>query len=664
MKKIRLTLVVCFLAMVVITPMVVAQDDRPQEPPGRDPIFEQEIADHLAAINGDAVAIFQEATRAMDAGDLEAAKRGYEQVLDLVPDFPDALRRLSYVELGLGNIEAGLQSARQAYAAQDSPYNRMALANALLLATEDPEKAAEALTHAWAAAEELPDDDGVNLTLLLAGAANEDLDAIRQASATLVQVWPELPFGHFFAGLFAAEDGKWEEAEREVLLAQELGMSAEAVQEALDAGIAGQARLYRWLRRGAYVVGGWLAGLAILFLVGMLLSRLTLAAVHRPQPVAQFRVGRAERLVRTLYRVVIAITSLYFYVSIPLLILILVAITVGTLYFSLGLGRIPLRVAAFVIMGALYSLVAVVRSVFTRVKATEPGRPLPRDEGPQLWSLAEEVAGRVGTRPVDAIYVTPAPEIGVTERGGLLKKLRGAGERCLLLGLGALPGMTQGQFKAILAHEYGHFSSRDTAGGNLARQVQISMNHMAFRLAVRGLARWYNPAWLFVSNFNRIFLRITLGASRLQEILADRYAAVTYGVQSFVDGLTHIVRQSHAFRMQVAQEVEEAMKQDRSLQNLYMLPALQADSQREKLETEIDKAISRPTSPYDSHPAVSERIELVQQLEVTGEVEESPQPVWSLLPNAGQLQQEMTEIAQENVRKRQQLAAQAAQQQG
>jgi hypothetical protein len=35
-----------------------------------------------------------------------------------------------------------------------------------------------------------------------------------------------------------------------------------------------------------------------------------------------------------------------------------------------------------------------------------------------------------------------------------------------------------------------------------------------------------------------LFLRVTLGASCLQEILADRYAASVYGVRDFVDGLT------------------------------------------------------------------------------------------------------------------------------
>ena len=661
MKKTCMIIIVCLLVTMVIILSVVAQEGEQQGDPERDPAFEQEIYDRLAEINPDAVPIFQEATRAMDASELTAAKRGYEQVLELAPDFPDALRRLSYVEQGLGNVEAGLQLARQAYAIQDSPYNRAALARALLF-TKDPDDAAEALTHAWAAVQALPEDGDANLTLLLAGLATENLNAIRQAGTTLAQVMPAFPLGHYFAGLRAAEDGKWEQAEWELLLARELGMPAEDVQKALDAGIASQARLYRWLRRGGYAVVAWPVGLTVLFLAGMLLSRLTLAAVHRVQPAAEFKVGWAERLVRTLYRIVIAITSLYFYASIPLLILVVVALTAGIFYFFLVIGSIPMRLALLLALTAIFTLYAVVRSIFTRVKEVEPGHPLSRDEAPRLWELAQEVAGRVGTRPIDAIYVTAGTGIAVTERGGLLRKLRGAGQRCLILGLGALSGMPQGQLKAILAHEYGHFSSRDTAGGNLARQVRLSIHQMAYGLAISGLAHWYNPAWLFVNGFNRIFLRVTLGASRLQEILADRYAAMAYGVHNFVEGLTYIVRQELVFAMQVNLEVNQATEQGRQLQNLYTLPPLKSDSLQEELETKMSEVMSRPTSPYDSHPAVRERIKLLQQLKVANEVEESQEPVWNLLPNVEELQNEMTNMVQVNVQQRQLRATQVARQ--
>jgi Zn-dependent protease with chaperone function len=46
-----------------------------------------------------------------------------------------------------------------------------------------------------------------------------------------------------------------------------------------------------------------------------------------------------------------------------------------------------------------------------------------------------------------------------------------------------LDGFALGPFKAVLAHEYGHLTNRDTAGGHLALSVRNaiykSMTHLA-----------------------------------------------------------------------------------------------------------------------------------------------------------------------------------------
>ena len=61
---------------------------------------------------------------------------------------------------------------------------------------------------------------------------------------------------------------------------------------------------------------------------------------------------------------------------------------------------------------------------------------------------------------------------------------------------------------------------------------------MAIGLAEGGAASSINPAWWFVRGFHSVFLRISQGASRLQEGLADRWAAFAYGSKSFEELLT------------------------------------------------------------------------------------------------------------------------------
>lgn len=650
MVRTKVSVVLCLMAFVACLP----SSARAQEPPGwaeRDPKEEQAIYDSLSAVSPDAASLFQEATRALDAGDYQAARVGYEAALALVPDSTDVLRRLSYAEAQLGDSEAAVSHARKAVQLDASPWNQYALVVALLSANAPADKT-EALSVAQAAAETLPSEPGIQAGLLMAAAANERLDLAQAAAAQWLELAPDDPRPHYFVGVLAAADGRWELAETELLRSKSLGMPEADVDEMLDKGIRTQARMRRWLRGAGYATATWLGVLGLVLLLGLALSKATLALVARTQATGSFEVSRGERALRSIYRLVIAASSIYFYISIPFLILLVVAIVAGIIYLFLALGRIPVRLMLFIGLAGLYTLVAIVRSLFVRVRSGEPGRKLPLQEAPQLWALTGEVASKVGTRGLDAIYLTPGTGIAVTERGSLLKRMRGRAERSLILGLGVLPDLTQGRLRAILAHEYGHFSHRDTAGGDLANLALASIQQMGYGLAVSGQARWYNPAWLFVNGFLRVFLRVVLGASRLQEILADRYAAAAYGAQQLIDGLMHVIRQDLAFSLEVREEAKAAQAEQRDLRNLYALPGLKTAELKGELEKAVGEVMALPTSPYDSHPSPADRIRLLKKMPETGVVEEEPGPAWALLPMRRALQEEMTSVVRTNLKRR------------
>ena len=81
---------------------------------------------------------------------------------------------------------------------------------------------------------------------------------------------------------------------------------------------------------------------------------------------------------------------------------------------------------------------------------------------------ARNVAAAINTRPVNEIRVTHGTELAVYERGGMRVKMQDKAERILIVGVATLNGFSQNAFRAVLAHEYGHFSNRDTAGGDIA----------------------------------------------------------------------------------------------------------------------------------------------------------------------------------------------------
>ena len=620
-------------------------------PAGRDTLFEQEVEARLAAISQDAAVLFHEGTEASDSQQYELAKAKFEAVLQLVPGFADAERRLAYTEIQLDHAAIALAHAERALAADSSALNRSAVAYAILSA-QDSTRYDEAFGLAKYAADAQREDLFVQNIFLWACLVNDYDHGIKAASERLTLLDPDNPAGHYYLGIALAREESWRASERELLKAQALGMESQKVEYLLAQGIRSHARLDRAKWWGLIALAAWAAGLGVLFVLGVVLSKATLSAVARTQSTGVFEISKGERLVRKLYSIVIGATSSYFYISIPFLLASVIVAAGAFLYICVQTGRIPIKLMLIIGGGALFTLFAVIRSLFVRAGDRDPGRRITREEAPGLWAVTEEVARKVETRPIQDIFLTPGGEIAVMERGKAWQKLRGEGRRCLVLGLAAVPGLKLGPFKSILAHEYGHFSHKDTAGGNLAHQIGLSMRQMVIDLVSNGLATWYNPAWWFVRGFSAVFVRTTQGASRLQEILADRIAAVAYGARSFVEGLTQVIRQSLVFEMQIGAALKKGLDDFAGIRNLYTLPSIDpASDEKVALDKQLQEILERPSSAYDSHPAPKERFELVRRLNLAGFAENGSTDVVQLL-DAEKLQAEMTQIIQNNVKAR------------
>ena len=259
--------------------------------------------------------------------------------------------------------------------------------------------------------------------------------------------------------------------------------------------------------------------------------------------------------------------------------------------------------------------------------------------------MTREVARAVGTRPVDEIRITPATEMAVYERGSFRERAQDRGHRVLVLGIANLNGFELNAFRAVLAHEYGHFRHRDTAGGDVALRVNNDILKFALALAHSGQAVWYNLAFQFLRVYHFIFRRISHGATRLQEVMADRVAAINYSPQAFEEGLRHVIRRQIEFEDVAHWEINDAIKSRRALQNLYELPV----SNEICIEEKLNEAIVRQTSEDDTHPAPAERFRLASRVTFTGELPPS-RMVWELFADRAALTDEMSALINRLVR--------------
>ncbi|MDI1444424.1 M48 family metalloprotease [Polyangium sp. 6x1] len=620
-----------------------------------DAAYERELAEQIQKLDPEAAKLFAEANAARERNDLAGAAELYEKVRARVPTFSAATRRLCTVKLHQGARDEAVALCRKALVTEDAAENKAALAQALLLrpkgAPPNTSEQREAFELASSAAARKPDDKFAQLLLCESALQYGRFDQLRTCSRALQRVAPDFAPTYLYASMVSASEGHLDQALETLERAKTLGID-EPTYTSLKAQYEEAMPLHeRYGMTMLYGVLGWLAGLAVLLGIGGLLSKLTLRAATAVPKAADENATGTDKWLRRVYGVVLWACCAYYYVSLPIVMAIVLIAGGGIIYGFLALGQIPIKLVAIVAIFTLVSLWAMLKSIFLRRKDGDPGDKLDLAEHPKLRAVLEEVAGRIGTRPVDNVYMTPSTEVGVFERGGLLRQLTGRTERCLVLGAGVIDGFPIGAFKAVLAHEYGHFHNEDTAGGGFALAVRRSVLTMALSLARGGAAAWYNPAWLFVSGFYKVFLRISQGASRLQEVLADRWAAFAYGAEAFAQGLTHVIERSIRFDMHAQAALSEVIQEKRALANLYRYRVRGEPPKEAEIEKALDEAIHAEPSPYDSHPSPKDRFAWVNALPKRA-IEAAPDDaleVWALFGDRAKLEKQMTRKIREAV---------------
>ncbi len=636
----------CLFASIAFAGRVYAQQPTPDWTEAQ----ERDLVESIRARSADAARAFEDGSRARAAGDFTRALAGFRRAKELLPDCADAWRRECSALSMLQQREAAIASCRRALELANRPENQAALAYALVSPPTGEADAQEALSLSNRSTGANPNDPIGWMAQCRASYTTRDLASMEACSERLRALAPNDPSGWLFGALRAGGLGELDEAETLIEGARARGLPE--AQYTRFRALVEEARPWpvRYGRVALRWLALWLGAFAALLLAGVALSALTLRATR--DPAANAEPGAGERRLRQAYGAVIAATCALFFVSVPLVMLVVVAVGGGLVLGMLAIGHIPVKLLVIVVLLTLATVWAVLKglwySLIARPKELDPGASLDFDSEP-IGETLRAVAARVGTRPVDRVFITPGTDLAVFERGGLWARMRGRGERCLVLGVALLDGMDVQSFRAVLAHEYGHFRNDDAAGGDLALTVRRALLTIALHLAANGVAVWYNPAWWFVSGFHRVFLRVSQGASRLQEILADRRAVHAFGGDAFERGLRHVIGRSVRFDRHVSATLNEVVPAKAALANLYEHSPAKAVDEGE-VETEVRQALERPASPYDSHPRPVERIERARAIHVSVEVSiDGDQPAWSLLRDRAATERAMTAEVRDRV---------------
>ncbi|MEU1403310.1 M48 family metallopeptidase [Streptomyces sp. NPDC005728] len=313
--------------------------------------------------------------------------------------------------------------------------------------------------------------------------------------------------------------------------------------------------------------------------------------------------------------------------------------------------------------------VPVVRGMFmlrTPRGEEPPGIEATEADEPRLWALVRELATATGTRAPDRILLTADVNAAVSEESRLLGLL--PGPRRLHLGVPLLTGLTEAQLRAVLAHEYGHFTGGDTrlsalvvrgraqiarvighfrakAEGKVAaeraRQEKASAKRVARGKKAReietgGAGATYRMMAAIYTWYGKLYLRASLSTARAQEYAADLAAARIAGRDATASALREIpvLADCHDFYLDSYATLGLPVR---------LLPPrgeffggfgrLLTAREPELAELRAHRP-SDQTSPYDSHPPMDERVRRVEALPADGRTEEAKGSALALLTDA------------------------------
>ncbi|BDG05411.1 M48 family metallopeptidase [Anaeromyxobacter oryzae] len=277
----------------------------------------------------------------------------------------------------------------------------------------------------------------------------------------------------------------------------------------------------------------------------------------------------------------------------------------------------------------------VVRGTFlVRAPRFEPPGPevLPADQ-PELLALIRRVAARLGTSMPRHVYLVPDVNAYVAEVGGFL----GFGARRVVgVGLGLLAVQTVSQLEGTLAHELGHHAGGDTRLGGLAYRTRAAIARV-----VESLDRtWISAPFRL---YFVLYLRVTQGLSRQQELAADRCGAAVAGAAAQIAALERASRSGVLFGSFLAEEVQPLLECGHRPYNLYDgFRAYEEELAAQGRVARVEAALAGgQTDPYDSHPSLAERVTALRALgAATAPVDD--RPARSLLANAERLERELT----------------------
>ncbi|MEZ0068987.1 Zn-dependent protease with chaperone function [Streptacidiphilus sp. MAP12-20] len=282
-----------------------------------------------------------------------------------------------------------------------------------------------------------------------------------------------------------------------------------------------------------------------------------------------------------------------------------------------GFSAGAFKLVAFSVLAAI----PIARGVFFVRRPKDeapPGISVSEQQQPELWARVRSLAEQVGTRAPAEIRLIPQVNAAVSENPRLLGLI--PGHRRMLIGVPLLIGLTEPQLDAVLAHELGHYSNKDTRLAGITvrgRQSLITVVQHA-RAAGRGVTASVFGAYA------KLYLRVSESVSRRQELSADLASARIAGRDHAAAAMRQLPALDLAYDFYLDRYAAVGWDAGYLPLASEFYGGFRSLLGSAKRQAELDEVRAEPpvreTSPYDSHPPVHERVAALEALPADGRV--------------------------------------------
>jgi len=286
--------------------------------------------------------------------------------------------------------------------------------------------------------------------------------------------------------------------------------------------------------------------------------------------------------------------------AVVLLVFLMLAGLVASIYWLKGwVVKLVLIVGGFLLL--------VLRALWIRIEPPA-GRPIGAGEAPELFALIDGLREQLRAPRFHEVLVTDDFNAGVVQSPRL--GIFGWPRNYLLVGLPLMKSLTVEQFKAVLAHEFGHLARGHGRMSNWLYRQRLRWSRLmqALEEAQSGGSFLFKP---FLNWFAPYFNAYSFPLARANEYEADATSARLTSPQAAAEALTGTsVVGAYLHERYWPQIYQQADHQPQPAFAPYrgMGSGLAAELEGATRETLVGRAMAEESTVADTHPALKDRL--------------------------------------------------------